>query len=88
MYKLILVVNPGTQSTKIAVFKNREKIFLINLKHKQEDLAQFKRIADQFEYRKNMITAEITKAGIEMKHIDIIIQKEYIIVIRYKFKNV
>jgi butyrate kinase len=73
MDKLILVVNPGSTSTKISVFCNRKEIFLINVKHQQEMLAKFERIADQFEYRKNMIKDELKKANIDIKKINIVV---------------
>ena len=52
---LILAINPGSTSTKIAVFKNKEQIFTKNIKHSNEELAPFEKITDQFEFRKNVI---------------------------------
>src|SRR3989339_225129 len=73
MEKLILVINPGSTSTKIAVFKNRKEIFLLNVKHERGTLLQFERIADQFDYRKNMIKDELVKAGIDINEINIVV---------------
>ncbi len=75
MYKLILVVNPVSDSTKIAIFKNRKEVFLVNIKHQLEILTSFERIADQYEYRKSMILSEIAKSGIELKEIDIVVAR-------------
>ena len=36
MDNLILVINPGSTSTKIAVFDGRNELFLVNVKHQQE----------------------------------------------------
>ncbi len=36
----ILAINPGSTSTKMAVFDNNEKIFSQNLRHNVEDLAR------------------------------------------------
>jgi butyrate kinase len=69
----ILVINPGSTSTKIAVFNNRTQIFMISVKHEQEVLGTFDCIADQYEYRKNMVKDELIKAGIGLKEIDIIV---------------
>ncbi|MEI6122841.1 MAG: butyrate kinase [Bacteroidota bacterium] len=73
MSNLILVINPGSTSTKIAVFKNRSQIFMISVVHQQEILSSFERIADQFEYRKNMVKEELYKAGIELSKIKIVV---------------
>lgn len=69
----ILTVNPGSTSTKIAVFQNRKQIFLINIKHPQEELAKYNRIADQFDFRKQTIIDELEKSGIDIKKMDIVV---------------
>jgi butyrate kinase len=69
----ILVINPGSTSTKIAVFYNRTQIFMISIKHEQEVLATFECIVDQYEYRKNMVKDELIKAGIDLNKINIIV---------------
>ena len=52
---LILAINPGSTSTKIAVYNGTEQLFLKNLKHSAEELAPFAKIADQYEFRKKNI---------------------------------
>ncbi len=73
MGKIILVINPGSTSTKIAVFDGRKGIFLVNIVHPQQMLASFNRIVDQYDYRKDTIKTELTKAGIDLKKIKIIV---------------
>lgn len=51
----ILVINPGGTSTKISVFEDEKEIFNKNIKHTQEDLEPFKKVFDQFEYRKEIV---------------------------------
>lgn len=67
----ILVINPGSTSTKIAVFKNRQEKLLLNVKHDKEELEIFKKIADQFEFRKNKVKEILIKAGINLDSINI-----------------
>jgi len=50
MYKL-LIINPGSTSTKVAVFEDEQQIFTHNVKHSNQELHQYKRIIDQFEFR-------------------------------------
>ena len=55
----ILAINPGSTSTKIAVFQGTEPIFLKNIKHSTEDLQPFQKITDQFEFRKRIILEQL-----------------------------
>ena len=70
---LILVINPGSTSTKIAVYENHKQAFLTNIKHSQKELSKYDKIADQFEFRKNTITNELEKAGININKINIVV---------------
>ena len=51
----ILTINPGSTSTKIAVFENETQLFETTLRHTVEELAQFegKKIMDQYEFLQN-----------------------------------
>jgi butyrate kinase len=69
----ILVINPGSTSTKIAVFQNNRPIFQKNIKHSSEELAPFKRVTDQYEFRKKIILKELIDAGIDIGKILIIV---------------
>ena len=70
---LILTINPGSTSTKIAVFENAKQVFVKNIKHSSEDLAQFHIITDQYEYRKNIILQELKDANIDLTKIKVIV---------------
>jgi butyrate kinase len=69
----ILVVNPGSTSTKIAVFNNHKQIFLTNIKHSQEELSHFNRIADQYQFRKDIILNELKQTGIDLNMITAVV---------------
>jgi len=69
----VLAINPGSTSTKIAVYENFKLFFLKNIKHSTEELSQFKRIADQFEFRKNIILNELKEASIDIEAIDAVV---------------
>ena len=72
MYK-ILAINPGSTSTKIAVFEDENKIFETNIKHSAEDLAPFAVITDQFEFRKNKILETLKSNNIKITDLSIIV---------------
>lgn len=59
----ILVVNPGSTSTKIAVFENEKELFHKSLSHPVEEIAQFKAITDQYEWRKQLVLEAVKQAG-------------------------
>lgn len=51
MNEKILCINPGSTSTRIAVFEESKKLFSENLTHSNEDLENFRNVQDQLEYR-------------------------------------
>lgn len=70
---LILAINPGSTSTKIAVYNGAEQMFLKNIKHSSEELSPFKEIADQYEFRKKLILKEIELTEFNLQDFKIII---------------
>ncbi|MDR0692087.1 MAG: butyrate kinase [Prevotellaceae bacterium] len=62
----ILVVNPGSTSTKIAVFEDESNIFQKNLQHDAVDLKKFKIITEQFNFRKKVILDVLKEAGYDI----------------------
>lgn len=69
----ILVINPGSTSTKIAVFKDTVPLFTETLKHNTEELSKYKRIIDQFEFRTKAILDMLKEKGISLSEIDVIV---------------
>ena len=63
----LLVINPGSTSTKVAVFKNTENILQKNLDHSTEELAKYEKITDQFQYRQEMILGWLKEEKIEVE---------------------
>ena len=70
---LILTINPGSTSTKIAVFRNLKSVFLKNLTHSVEELEKYNRISDQFQYRKDMILGELKESEININEISAVV---------------
>lgn len=55
----ILVINPGSTSTKIAVYNNEEPLLICNIRHTVEELSVFSQVIDQFEFRKSLVLHEL-----------------------------
>ncbi|MDD5018239.1 MAG: butyrate kinase, partial [Eubacteriales bacterium] len=68
VYKII-AVNPGSTSTKVAVFNNEDQIFSVSIPHTTEELADFKEIIDQLDYRKKKILDALEKGGISLNDV-------------------
>ena len=51
----ILVINPGSTSTKLAVFEDNTCIWVTGAHHPTSDLAPFHHINEQYEYRRKFI---------------------------------
>jgi len=62
----ILVINPGSTSTKIGVFDNDISIFEQTIRHDSEVINQFENIIDQYEFRKNTILETLDNEGINI----------------------
>lgn len=60
----ILVINPGSTSTKIAVYENEVPRLVRNIRHTVDELSVYPRIIDQFEFRKNVVLRELEANGI------------------------
>lgn len=60
----ILVINPGSTSTKIAVFDNKKQIFKKTLRHNPDELARFGELINQFEFRKNIVEQTLDENNI------------------------
>lgn len=69
----ILAINPGSTSTKIAVFENETSIFSQSIKHDTKEIQQFERIIDQFNFRHKTIIDAIDKAGIQLSDLHAVV---------------
>lgn len=63
----ILVINPGSTSTKIAVYENETPLLVRNIKHTVEELSVYPQVIDQFEFRKNLVLEELETNGISFE---------------------
>lgn len=66
----ILVLNPGSTSTKIAIYQGEEPIYTESISHSAEELAPFDGVLAQLDYRLGMIRAAIEKAGYKLSDLD------------------
>ena len=62
----IIAINPGSTTTKIAVYQNMNPVYLKTIRHSLEDLKEFDSIIDQLSYRKQIICKELRDADIKL----------------------
>ena len=71
----ILAINPGSTSTKIAIFDNDKEVFKKTLNHKPEELNPFEELIDQFEFRKNIVEEALEENDVQLNSIDAIVSR-------------
>ena len=64
---LILVINPGSTSTKIAVYEDEQPILLRSIRHTIEELDRFPRIVDQMDFRRDLVVDELRRMGVKCR---------------------
>lgn len=67
--RLILAINPGSTSTKFSLFEEDQPIFEKTLRHSADDLSGFDKIADQFNFRRNLIMYELEERKTDLSAI-------------------
>ena len=69
----ILAINPGSTSTKIAVFEDNDAIYAKTIRHSREELALFSKISDQYQYRMKIILVQLNEADISLLSVEVVI---------------
>jgi butyrate kinase len=57
--EIVVVINPGSTSTKIALYNRGSLVDEKVTRHSQKDLDQFQKVTDQFEYRYQMVEKDL-----------------------------
>jgi len=66
-----LAINPGSTSTKIALFDDYDEIWSESIHHTPEDLKIFDHIQDQFKYRAGTVLKAMTEKGSALEDVDV-----------------
>lgn len=69
----ILAINPGSTTTKIALYENDKNIFLKTLEHSSEEISKYEKVKDQFEMRKDVVLLCLKENGYEVKELSAIV---------------
>ena len=71
----LLILNPGSTSTKLAVFEGESPLFTESIVHTPEELAPFDHVADQYEFRKALVLSCLEKHGIALDSLNAIVSR-------------
>jgi butyrate kinase len=69
----ILAMNPGSTSTKIAVYDDETPVLVDTVRHSELDLAEFDTIWDQYEFRKRMILEALQEKGVDLESLSAVV---------------
>lgn len=69
----ILIINPGSTSTKIGVYEDEAQLMEETLRHSTEEIAQYATIYDQKDFRKRVILDVLKEKGVDLNDIDVVV---------------
>ena len=67
---LLLIINPGSTSTKVSLFKNEESLFEKSLFHDADELLKFPHVNLQLDFRYNVILDMLKAENVKPEDID------------------
>lgn len=67
--ELVLVINPGSTSTKLSIFKKESLVEVTTINHSLEDLKDFIDIPSQLDYRLDLIYKWLNEENIELNRL-------------------
>lgn len=65
----VLAINPGSTSTKIALYEDEKEIFCKTLDHPAEQIEKYENVTDQFDMRKGVVLSFLKQNGYEVKEL-------------------
>ena len=69
----VLAINPGSTSTKIAVYNDKEAVFTKTLRHDPNELDAFGGIIEQYEFRKNLVLKAMEENGVHKESLNAVV---------------
>ena len=69
----ILIINPGSTSTKIGVYEDETQLMEETLRHSTEEIAQYATIYDQKDFRKKVILDVLKEKNVDLNSIDVVV---------------
>lgn len=71
----ILVINPGSTSTKVAIYDDETPLFVTTVNHQKEELAKYAELFDQFDYRRDLVRKAMEEAGVAAESLTAVVSR-------------
>ncbi len=69
----ILAINPGSTSTKLAVYDENDSILEKTIRHDAEKVESYDKVVDQFDFRKEIIEKTLKDEGFSLNELDAVV---------------
>jgi butyrate kinase len=69
----VLVINPGSTSTKIGVYEDETPVLVETLRHSAEEIGKYATIFDQYEFRKDVILKVLADKNFDVKELGAVV---------------
>src|SRR5690554_2582835 len=74
IYK-ILVINPGSTSTKVSLYENEKELFTEKLDHPLEIIEKFENVEDQLHMRKDLVLKILKEKNFDIKDLSVVVAR-------------
>lgn len=71
----LLILNPGSTSTKLSVFEGEEPLFTESITHSPEELAPYDHVAEQYDFRRKLVLDCLKKHDIALGSLNAIVSR-------------
>ena len=69
--KKVLAINPGSTTTKLAVYEGEKLFWEIKINHSPDELIHFSNVLEQFDFRKDIIVKALEEAKLNIKKMNV-----------------
>ncbi len=69
----ILAINPGSTSTKAALYEDKEILFDMTLRHSAEELSKYSHVIEQLEWRKELILDALKERDFDVTNLSAVV---------------
>ncbi|MFI3278713.1 MAG: butyrate kinase [Rikenellaceae bacterium] len=69
----ILAINPGSTSTKAAIYIDEQPLFELTLRHSAEELGRFNHVIEQLDWRRELILGELKEKGFDIAELSAVV---------------
>lgn len=71
----LLIINPGSTSTKIAIYDDEKQVFVESISHSSDKVGKYDKIADQYSFRMEVILSTLELHGVKPESITGIVSR-------------